>query len=237
MRCSILRRVQALKPIQMVNRGCCIAHVYGETYTSGQFSPLMGEKMRDTIKNGLRKMLKDGPDLDLDSTIHCFRIDHESSASGAFITLETDTGCLFHGESSAENLASGPMQAAYKALDEIKNQLTYSGCVDEHIQDQLIQPMTLAKGISRMLTGDLTLHTKTAIFVARRMTGARIRVFSERRDSAKVKPNDDDGLIVEPMSRFPRFPALLNSPEVATRLYMIQVEGIQYSSSEENLKN
>ena len=50
--------------------------------------------------------------------------------------------------------------------------LQEGGCVDEYLQDQLIIYMALAKGQSTLLTGPISLHTQTAIFVAEQMTQA-----------------------------------------------------------------
>ena len=44
--------------------------------------------------------------------------------------------------------------------------------MDEYLQDQLIIYMALAKGQSTLLTGPISLHTQTAIFVAEQMTQA-----------------------------------------------------------------
>merc|ERR1712111_336097 len=43
-------------------------------------------------------------------------------------------------------------------------------------EDQWIIYMTLAKGCSRLLTGPLTLHTRTAISIAEQLTSAQFKV-------------------------------------------------------------
>mmetsp|Transcript_14923 Transcript_14923/g.16999 ORF Transcript_14923/g.16999 Transcript_14923/m.16999 type:complete len:114 (-) Transcript_14923:11-352(-) len=43
------------------------------------------------------------------------------------------------------------------------------GCVDEYLQDQLILYMTLAEGVSEIVTNSLTPHTRTAIWLASQM--------------------------------------------------------------------
>lgn len=52
----------------------------------------------------------------------------------------------------------------------------HCGVVCEHTQDQLILPMALARGTSRIRVGPLSLHTQTAIHVAERMAGAKFTV-------------------------------------------------------------
>ena len=43
-------------------------------------------------------------------------------------------------------------------------QLGHGGCTDEHLQDQVIIFMALASGTSQLLTGPLSLHTKTSLY-------------------------------------------------------------------------
>ena len=51
--------------------------------------------------------------------------------------------------------------------------------IDASIQDQIIIFMVLAEGTSVVKTGPLTLHTKTAIYVAEELTDARFSVAEE----------------------------------------------------------
>lgn len=45
------------------------------------------------------------------------------------------------------------------------------GCVDEHLQDQIIIFMALAKGTSRVRIGKMSMHTHTNIHFCSLMTG------------------------------------------------------------------
>ena len=60
-------------------------------------------------------------------------------------------------------------------------------CFDEYMQDQMIIFMALAKGQSRILTGPLTLHTQTAIYIANELTQANFDVIPIKRDNEVVK--------------------------------------------------
>lgn len=58
-----------------------------------------------------------------------------------------------------------------KAANELIKCATVKSCVDEHVQDQLIIFMALAKGVSRIRCNHpLTMHTQTAIHVAELIT-------------------------------------------------------------------
>lgn len=48
--------------------------------------------------------------------------------------------------------------------------------MDEYLQDQLIIFMGLAKGKSSVLTGPLTLHTKTSLLFTECLTGCKFSV-------------------------------------------------------------
>lgn len=63
-----------------------------------------------------------------------------------------------------------------QAADQLLQTLCDLGCVDDWLQDQLIMYMALADGVSRILTGSLTMHTQTAIWIAELMSGAKFRV-------------------------------------------------------------
>ena len=62
-------------------------------------------------------------------------------------------------------------------------ELKENGCVDSHIQDQLIIYMALANGDSKIRTGPLTLHTKTAIHFNEKLTGATFDVKEDENGS------------------------------------------------------
>ena len=60
---------------------------------------------------------------------------------------------------------------AEKAVNNLVENIEAGGCVDEHMQDQVIIFMALAQGHSRIRTGPLTLHTETSIHFTQLMTG------------------------------------------------------------------
>uniref|UniRef100_A0A8C4QCW3 RNA 3'-terminal phosphate cyclase n=1 Tax=Eptatretus burgeri TaxID=7764 RepID=A0A8C4QCW3_EPTBU len=57
-----------------------------------------------------------------------------------------------------------------QASEMLIHNLHHGGCVDDYLQDQLIIFMALAQGVSRVLTGPITLHTQTAIHFAEQLT-------------------------------------------------------------------
>lgn len=88
---------------------------------------------------------------------------------------ESSTGCKLAG--SAVGRKGVPAEeVARNAVDELSNSLQYDTCVDEHLQDQLIIFMALAKGHSSLRCGPLTMHTQTAIHVAEKIMKAKFKV-------------------------------------------------------------
>jgi len=106
--------------------------------------------------------------------MHLDRDRATGNGSGVVVVLKTSTGCV-HGGDGVGSPKRDPdtlgRQAAKMALESAG-----VTCVDTHMQDQIIVFMALADGQSRVLTGPLTLHTKTAIHFAGVMTGATFDV-------------------------------------------------------------
>ncbi|CAH8572382.1 unnamed protein product [Schistosoma turkestanicum] len=59
-------------------------------------------------------------------------------------------------------------------------------CVDDYMQDQLIILMALAKGKSQIRCGPLTLHTKTAIYVAEHLLDVQFEVVTSNDGSSII---------------------------------------------------
>jgi len=114
------------------------------------------------------------------------------NGSGILIIAKTTTNCIFGASSLGKqpprrprhkklkmNEISSKQQikiTAAKAVNELKYFLDCGGCLDDWLQDQIILFMALADGKSEIITGGLTLHTRTAISVAQQMTGASFKV-------------------------------------------------------------
>ena len=65
-----------------------------------------------------------------------------------------------------------------KIAEKLCHDLQQQCCVDEFIQDQLIIYMALADGISRIITGEISLHTQTAIWITEQLTGVKFSIKS-----------------------------------------------------------
>ncbi|KAI0340690.1 RNA 3'-terminal phosphate cyclase [Trametopsis cervina] len=106
-------------------------------------------------------------------------------ASGLVMWAETENGCVIGGSSIGLE-PPNPRAVAHKASTELLANLRHGGCVDEHLQDQMIIWLALAKGRSRVRTGPLTEHTKSAMWTAEQLTGARFNVTADSLSSESL---------------------------------------------------
>jgi RNA 3'-terminal phosphate cyclase (ATP) len=97
------------------------------------------------------------------------------NGSAIFIKAKTTTGCVL-GSSALGSPKISPEKSGQKAAQSLFEYIEQGICLDEYAQDQVIIFMALAKGCSKFLTGPLTLHTQTAIYVVEQFTDARYKI-------------------------------------------------------------
>lgn len=85
------------------------------------------------------------------------------------MVAETSTGCILGGSALGRREVR-PEETGKRAAEELISAIKEGACVDKHTQDQIIVFMALAEGRSKIRTGELTLHTKTAIYVTEQLT-------------------------------------------------------------------
>jgi len=103
---------------------------------------------------------------------------NNGDACGVVVALRTSTGCCFGGDSMgrkgtmAEAVGEEAARSALTAYDR-------GGCCDEHLEDQLVVLMALAKGTSRLRLGKKqSLHFQTALWLAQGF-GAKVQVVAD----------------------------------------------------------
>lgn len=77
----------------------------------------------------------------------------------------------------------------YEAANMLCEDLLTKPCVDRYMQDQLIIFMALASGTSKIKVGDITMHTKTAIYIAETITKVTIYCNYTQDEKHKHKGN------------------------------------------------
>jgi len=101
--------------------------------------------------------------------------DVQGSGAGMIMTATTSTGCLLASSALVERGAKAEV-VAESVAKKFCEELSHGGCTDEYLQDQLIIFAALANGKSSILTGPLSLHTRTALKFVGQLTGVEFQV-------------------------------------------------------------
>jgi len=115
----------------------------------------------------------------------------ESGGVGVLVVAETSNGYLLSGSSKC-NRRIPPSKAGSIAAKSLLENLAHGGCVDNYLQDQLIIFMALANVPCAMKTGPLTLHTRTAIWLASKLTDTVniLHVVESNKDPTLIESRD-----------------------------------------------
>ncbi|KAL5490083.1 hypothetical protein ACEPAI_4916 [Sanghuangporus weigelae] len=170
-----LLKGQTLRAVTLTDRGEVVS-VRGIVIVSGVIGQRVASEMRQSALSELRALSPEIfslPKAQVD-------ISTESSSNGragsAIVLLAyTSTGCVLAG-SALGSKGVRAAQTGKEAARELVRQLEEGGCVDEWLQDQMIIFLALAKGRSIVRTGRVTLHSRTAIWVAERLTSTKFEV-------------------------------------------------------------
>lgn len=87
------------------------------------------------------------------------------------IVARTSTGCYFAASEVNNSKKMKGTSIGVGLARRLVQQIQSPSCVDEHLQDQLLIFMALARGISRMRVGELTPHSQAGLYVLSEMTG------------------------------------------------------------------
>ncbi|KAJ3330309.1 hypothetical protein HDU76_005986 [Blyttiomyces sp. JEL0837] len=146
----------------------------GRIFVAGTLPIHVGEKLHREI---ITQLCKRFPEFVIQNGVGIEIVKDDSrisvgTAMGCLIYIETTTGLRIAG-SSLGGPKSFTKDLSKQCTTMLINDWDHGGCVDEYLQDQLIIFMALAKGNSSIVTGPLSLHTRTAIYGAELLTEAR----------------------------------------------------------------
>ncbi|XP_043273462.1 RNA 3'-terminal phosphate cyclase-like [Venturia canescens] len=181
-----IKPIRSLKAIEMMEPGDPTG-ISGWSYVAGSVNINEAHRMAEDAKRIISDRLATTSIPIPPINIEAYREDRGmavGNGSGINIVCQTSSGSVFGGSGLGSNRRDGP-PPGIEAADLIIQPLISGSCVDDHIQDQIILLMALAKGRSQILLGEqkLTQHTKTAIQIAEIMLGDRGLHFTSR-DSA-----------------------------------------------------
>ncbi|KAL6309165.1 RNA 3'-terminal phosphate cyclase [Sparassis latifolia] len=165
-----------LPPVELIERGS-LSTVAGRAYVAG-LPERVAEAMRDAAVQTLVSSGVDPGVIDI-SSVREKRSESVGSGSGIVLWAETSGGCVLGGSAVGQKRRD-PATVGREAAEELVRNLEHGGCVDEHMQDQMIIFLALARGRSTVRTGPLTLHTRTAIWIAEHLTEAKFEIEEPR---------------------------------------------------------
>ncbi|KZT44174.1 RNA 3'-terminal phosphate cyclase [Sistotremastrum suecicum HHB10207 ss-3] len=171
-RLSITSRQDPLPSFQLLERGE-VTKIRGRSFAAG-LPAALARTMAETARNHLIEAGIDESKIEI-TALREKEGTAVGSGSGIVLWAETENGCILGGSALGQK-GKTPEAVGSEAADELVRNLSHGGCVDEYLQDQIIIFMALADGVSQILVGPLTLHTKTAIWVAEQLTEARFQV-------------------------------------------------------------
>jgi RNA 3'-phosphate cyclase len=108
----------------------------------------------------------------------------EPHSPGSLITLWTDS--MYLGSDSLGQRGKPAETVGKEAANSLLSQIKTGAEVDLHTCDHLILPCSLAKGTSSFKTSRLTLHTLTAIELAKIFTDATFKVSGKKNEPAEI---------------------------------------------------
>ncbi|KAJ8305578.1 hypothetical protein KUTeg_016123 [Tegillarca granosa] len=147
----------SLQSVTMTDQGK-ITHIHGKAFVAGVL-PKKKHQTRISI------------DVLQETTDRAF-----GNGCGIIVVAETDTGCVLAGCGLGKKGVPAERVGA-SAAEDLLNNIDAGSCVDSFLQDQLIILMALAKGKSTIKCGSMTLHTETAIHIAKQLTNIQINLF------------------------------------------------------------
>lgn len=172
-----------MNAIELLNFGT-VDKIFGWSFVAGGLPLHLAEQFANAARNTLQKELsinRSNIDIDVYEESHDIA-SRGNKCGGIILGCKTTSGCVLGG-SALNGRQTTTQYVGEKAATEITKMIEKRSCIDEHVQDQLIIFMALAKGTSKIrMSKPLTLHTQTAIYVVELIT----KVLFNIRD-------DDDG--------------------------------------------
>ena len=130
----------------------------------------IAERQRD---RALRRLAAEGRDAEIAV------IEAESPGTGSFLMLVAEVGGLCAGFSALGERGKPAEQVAYEAVNALLEFLKAEAGCDPHLADQLILPMALAPGTSRLTTSRITRHQITTVQIVQEILGCPAQISGE----------------------------------------------------------
>ncbi|ALC48693.1 CG4061 [Drosophila busckii] len=172
-RCLLdIEPLRMLKAVELTDFGK-FKTVQGLTYYAGRLPKCIAFDIQHSAE---REMHRLWPGHECNIQVHKHMPDKaRDNGAGLILVAETSTGITLGAAGLGEKNIDGHFIGSNVSC-ELAGYIKHEICVDAHMQDQLIIYMALAQGCSRILTGPLTKHTRTAIYVAEQMADVKFNI-------------------------------------------------------------
>lgn len=171
----------------------------------------IAERQRD---QALRRLAAEGRQADI------ALVEAEAAGAGSFLILVADAGSVPAGFSAVGERGKPAERVADEVVDPLFGFLKGDAACDPHLADQLILPMALAGGTSRLTTSRVTPHLLTTLRLVRQVLGCPVEVGGEEGSPGHVTI---EGVGMRAASREPRDERRAPSAERLTTHSAIQV--------------
>ncbi len=137
----------------------------------------IAERQRD---QALRRLAAEGRTADIAV------IEADAAGAGSFLMLIADAGGLPAGFSALGERGKPAEQVADEAVDALLDFIHVEAGCDPHLGDQILLPMALAPGTSRMTTSRITRHLLTTVQIVQQALGCPAQISGEEGGPGQV---------------------------------------------------
>jgi len=169
--------VEALKPLVAVERED--VHEVRGISLCGRLPLHVAERQAKSASHVLRN-------AGFKPQISAEKLNFEPFSPGSMICIWLDSDQSFVGADSLGERGKPAEKVGREAAESLIRQLRTGACTDLHTADHLILPVSLAEGESVFSTSELTLHTLTAIELAKTFTGCSFVVDGKMGQPARI---------------------------------------------------
>eukprot|EP00095_Tigriopus_kingsejongensis_P001842 snap_masked-scaffold10_size831480-processed-gene-7.2 protein:Tk01842 transcript:snap_masked-scaffold10_size831480-processed-gene-7.2-mRNA-1 annotation:"rna 3 -terminal phosphate cyclase-like" len=171
----VAQPIRELAPVELTEPGT-IETIRIEASVAGTLPLSVANEMAQAAEKLIRQTLGDPSKVKEPSAT--------GNGSSILLVARSSSGCILGGSAIGSPKVK-PWKTGQKAAESLLASVTTPVCVDQFIQDQLVLFMALAKGRSRILTGPLELHTRTAIWISEQLSHAKFTIH-ERDDQTNI---------------------------------------------------
>ena len=180
---SEFRPVKRLMPIQLTS-SAEVKRLFGLSYSSKLPSHIV-ERMAKSAETTLSKKSFKNMNIDLEVLQSNNSKCAVDSGCGIILLAELTSGSILCANSIGK-IGKPAEKVGEDAATDLLKQLNSGAPVDKYLADQIIVYMSLADGISKIRTTELTLHTLTCIEISKRVLGTNFSIEGELGNQATI---------------------------------------------------